>query len=220
MKRILLILTAFLSLVGMATAQNANRSGVFLELGGGPTFGAKLLKDGEWTGSSLIVKKAAGSGEANLGVGYRKASSRVFAWEIKAQLSTMPSDLEGSLTLALMPGFRYTTKELFGNVSMYFGLNAGVAIMPVARDYYYGGIDLIIGQPDYMDFDNGLSIGGKIDLQAGLNLTTKIYLGLFFDCTIINVINDDSLEMHMGSLDINREFSSLYSAGLRIGFKF
>lgn len=219
MKRILLILTAFLSLVGMATAQNANRSGVFLELGGGPTFGTKLLKDVEWTGSSLIVKKA-GSGEANLGVGYRKASSRVFAWEIKAQLSTMPSDLEGSHTFALMPGFRYTTKELFGNVSMYFGLNAGVAIMPQAKGYYYGGIDLIIGQPDYMDFDNGLSVGGKIDLQAGLNLTTKIYLGLFFDCTIIEVVNADSQVFYDGSLDINREFSSLYSAGLRIGFKF
>lgn len=119
-------------------AQNANRSGVFVELGAGLTAGDSPNQAGEIVSEfiptvdnkatlNLYRKVDKTSGVcANLGVGYRWATSLHFAFELKLQAMSHVSNFTETLAINLKPGVRYTSREISGSTSLYANANVGL----------------------------------------------------------------------------------------------
>ena len=211
-----------------ALAQNANRSGFFIEGGVGLPVGSLPVKGTKWENNKLYLLRPSGP-DVNIAIGYRRATSRVFAWELKAEASTMPSSFSNATVIALMPGIRYTTKELFGNTSMYFGFDAGVAMGQLNDDYYYyeGRYnEITLNTPKESDFSDGdfSSLGGKINLSVGFNISSSFYAGLYWDfCCIANQYSfsiDDEAYDYKG-VSYKKDGNAVWgSAGVRLGVRF
>lgn len=228
-----LIFAAILAIFAVTPvlSQNANRSGFFIEGGTGFLVGKAPISNVKWKNNSLYVCRPGGP-DVNLGFGYRRATSKVFAWEIKAEGSVVPNNVESTLVLAVMPGIRYTTKELFGNTSLYFGLNVGVACGSSGDnflDYFYSengnslrGLGSMIvplndngGYDIYHDFL--CRFGAKINLTAGINITSSFYAGLYWD---FNFLADQGINLHLESRYIEEGLGKWGSLGLRLGYRF
>lgn len=220
MKKYILVITLLFAVAMAGYSQNANRSGFFLEAGAGFPIGTPPLKGIEWKNNTLMGYYPGGT-EINFGFGYRRASSRCFAWEVKAEASTVSSSFRHSLVLAAMPGIRYTTKELFGNTSLYFGLNVGFAYAPMMSDMWNG---IYRDDENDLDLDDGNSLGAKLLLNVGVNITSSFYAGLYFDYNVMSdMIQGFSSE---DSYNYREYFSPVQSwgswgaVGLRLGYRF
>lgn len=228
-----LIFAAILAIFAVTPvlSQNANRSGFFIEGGTGFLVGKAPISNVKWENNSLYVCRPGGP-DVNLGFGYRRATSKVFAWEIKAEGSVVPNNVESTLVLAVMPGIRYTTKELFGNTSLYFGLNVGVACGSGSdANYFYteNGARL---DNWYMDGpilplnENGdwgvmsdffYKFGAKLNLTAGINITSSFYAGLYWD---FNFLTEQGIEFDIENESIKDGLGKWGSLGLRLGYRF
>lgn len=180
MKKLLLISVLIITAVFSASSQNANRSGIFMEAGLGLYVGTPPVSKIQWKNNTLSVFRPGGP-DVNFGVGYRGATSSIFAWEVRMEITTDVTAPSTSV-LSVMPGFRITSKEIFGNSSLYFGLNLGVGVGPYKDDclntLYYLGNDYY-SEP-YV-FSNW---GGKMLLCGGLNITPSFYAGLYLNLNI------------------------------------
>lgn len=159
-KTLLLMMFAIVTMCGYA--QNANRSGIFLEIGAGGTIGdspateihtSLAVNDGKLI-EAVTIKRDTGI-KFNIATGYRYAVSNNWAIEMKAT-----GVKYNDFVLKLMPGARYTSKELFSNVSMYIAPNIGIS-------YDFGA-----------EYD---PCGLAFNLGVGLNLTERIYVGVNFE---------------------------------------
>lgn len=162
--KLLLLLVAVLVMTGAGhrlAAQNANRNGFIIELQGGGALGTIETDRLEYVADKNAIATAKKGGfVGQLNIGYRWATSINWAVELRAGISDNFS--ESSLYIAsLMPGVRYTSRELFGNKSLYASFNAGVGYNPY-----------------------GEAIFVPLDLNVGLNLTNSLYAGVFFDYNI------------------------------------
>lgn len=214
MKKIIPIIILLVACSTSNYAQNANRSGFFIEGGAGFLVGNPPIKKVIWKDNVLSAVKPSGP-DINLGLGYRRASSRVFAWEVKTQFSIVPSAAANTVNLALLPGIRYTTAEIFSNTSLYFGLNVGL-VLGTESDFYAPGLYPDKNwerSPDIYDF---CSVGAKINLTAGFNVTSSFYAGLYFDYSIMNYQFGRLEQMNNDSSDAN----SWGSVGVRLGYRF
>ncbi len=146
------------------SAQNANRKGWIVGLQSGQILGTvyetadfATLKE-----AGAVVARRTGGAYGAINFGYRWTTSQSCAVEAKAFVSENFAESK-MLMVGVMPGFRYTTKELFGNSSMYMGANLGVGLAPL------------------MD-----TVGAYFIPEAniGFNLGTMISLGVFMDCNI------------------------------------
>lgn len=184
MKKLFAFLMLILTAVGSVSAQNANRSGFFLEAGVGvpigttPTYKLKVEND------VLVGYRAGGIGyEAALG--YRYALSVPCAIEIMAQFSALSSNLDSTGAISVMPGFRYTTTEILGNMSLYFGVNAGLAL---GKDYIsyrsYNYSSQVISDDFYGDWAG--SLGGTGQISFGLNITSSLSIGVAYQQYFMN----------------------------------
>lgn len=204
-------------------AQNANRSGFFMEAGTGFLIGNPPLQKLEWKDYTMKAYVPSGP-DVNIALGYRRATSNVFAWEIKFEASGDPKAMVTTSVLAVMPGIRYTTKEIFGNSSLFFGANLGVAMGTDQSiyDLYSFHVNETF-EPDNRIFT---SIGGKLSLTVGLNITSKFYLGVYFDYNFISnqIVNTDITFNNDGYNIIELYnyggWNSFGSLGLRIGYRF
>lgn len=192
-----------------ALAQNANRSGIFVELGGGMVAGTTPTYKIECDHGVLKGYNLTGFG-ANFGAGYRIAVSRACAVEVKAEASAGMKSIGDTYVIGILPGFRYTTREILGNMSMYFGVNGGVSFSNgVYRvGSYSSDIDINAVQEIYLGRD--MKIGGSYGLTVGLNFTNSFYGGLFWDgylCT-------------EGLRGLENKLLHWGTAGLRLGFRF
>ncbi len=210
MKKLVLLIVAVFTLSIAAWGQNANRSGIFIEAGAGVLAGRTPTYKIEIDHGIVKGYNVGGAG-LNLALGYRYATSRSCAVELKVEGSASPKAIVPTLVLGIMPGFRYTTRELFSNISLFFGVNAGFAAgyethMPYLR----------IGHNMYDNaaYDIGHygigSIGGCYGLTLGMNITSSLYAGLFWDGYILN-------DKHRG---IEKGMLHWGTAGLRLGFRF
>jgi len=207
MKKLILTLLAAIALCLTAAAQNANRSGIFLEIGAGgvggqpPAFKYSLDQD--------ILKAHTISGfGADFSVGYRYATSSFCAIEIKAKALLPTKDIENFITLCIMPGFRYTSRELFGNISLFLDINAGVAFGN--KNYcdvrFYAFTNY---QEDEIYTDLFVMPGFSYELSAGLNFTSNLYAGVFWNGLIVEQIREVLGEnLHWGL------------GGVRLGYRF
>lgn len=172
-KMIFMLLLAVLSVAGVS-AQNANRSGFFLELGaGGFVINPPMLKvttTYKQTGTS-VPSTISGNDvieyenvlKYSFNVGYRFAKSR--HWAVDCRLNCMFSDgmLDEMFVVGIMYGARYVSPELFRNFSLYGALSVG----PMFR------LDKI----DYVSGD--VNIYGGANFELGCNLSNKLYMGAF-----------------------------------------
>lgn len=216
MKKLLLISVLILSAVFSVFSQNANRSGLFIEAGVGQYLGtppppANKL---EWSNNTLSIFKPGGP-DINFGVGYRGATSSVFAWEIRAEVTTDVNAMS-TLVLSAMPGFRLTSKEIFGNSSLYFGLNLGVALGNDC-DYYSSSLQQLVNS--YYELGH---FGGKILLCGGLNITPSFYAGIYVNLNVMpgqaELYDNDNYNF----IDNNNKCGDDIwgSVALRLGYRF
>ena len=138
MKRLFFILCTLLLCEGLY-AQNANRSGSFIELAGGATVGNSPVQSGTIVSDfhpgsdnndAVIdlyrkIEKTGGAG-LSIGVGYRWATSIHFAFEVKLQAVANTTDFTKTMALNIKPDIRYTSREISGSTSLYANANIGL----------------------------------------------------------------------------------------------
>ena len=209
-----------ISVVTSGIAQNANRSGVFVEAGAGLFVGTVPYSKIEWNNNNLSGHRPSGP-DINLAIGYRGATSSVFAWEFKIESSLDPSSVKQTLVLGILPGIRITTKEIFSNTSLYFGLNAGYALGSKQIFYYNRSIHSIIYKHSWGDGE-GIAGGAKISVCAGLNITHAFYVGLYWDYNFLSsqIGNVNHYEIDDYGHNVYGSNNRWGSVGVRLGYRF
>ena len=212
MKKLLLLFVLVLSVAASSVAQNANRSGVFVEAGTGILVGTPPISDFKYDNNKLSFKTPK-SPDINFSIGYRRAFSNAFAWEIKVEPSFAPNYTKTTFVIALIPGFRYTTKEIFGNSSLYFGINVGFA-MGTRQDYYS------YSNEEFNDLC--YSCGAKFSICGGFNITSAFYAGAYCNYSIlpkqISKISDFTTD-EFGIFSYGK-INLWGSVGIRLGYRF
>ncbi|MDE6548927.1 MAG: hypothetical protein K2L22_08015 [Muribaculaceae bacterium] len=182
MKRyVLLILVAILT-SGIATAQNANRSGFFLEAGIGGLIGNTPRNSFSITDNVMYYKCLSGAA-ADFGLGARARMNNHWAYEFKAEATIPLNNPINALVGRCLPvGFRYTSPEIWRNYSLYTHFNVGGAIV------VNGGIahsnEVLLPNLNYVKFgyvDGGERYGAAYSLGLGINITTHFYVEAVFD---------------------------------------
>lgn len=209
MKRIILLtVLAVLAMTGYA--QNANRSGFFVEASAGifnyPYYSTKVnVTDNTLQNVFVTTKESTFS--ADFGLGYRFTTSKYFALEIKAKCFDLANlDKSGFLMFKLMPGIRYTTPELSSNsnISMYLAVNVG-AVFQLAEGYDYeanDGTNL-----------TAVKFGTAYDVSVGFNFTTHFYTGFIWSAQLCSV-------EHLSSNVFDIGLKHCGMLGLTLGYRF
>ena len=172
MKKIMLsIVVMFMTSIGVL-AQNANRSGFFMEFGAGsfvvnPPI-EKVTISYKQTGTQAptsVTREELIEYESDVKysatIGYRLATSRHWAIEMKANCLFGKELFDEMFMIMGMPGVRYTSPELFRNISLYSSLHLGIGARLDKSDF--------IHQP--------VAYGG--DFELGINLSNKFYIASF-----------------------------------------
>lgn len=196
-KLILLIAGVLLAFIGVQ-AQNANRTGIFIELQGGRAFGEVIHGEDYYYHSEFTYLK--GGVVGGLGVGYRYATSNSFAIEGKVNLWADFLDIGDTFNLDIMPGIRWTSKDFSSNKSLYLSLNAGFGLNPT--DAY--------------------SMFVPIEISVGFNLTNNLYLGVFLTEKMCVGGGTGSVHYYAGqsSHSVYLDSRSYTSAGIKLGYRF
>lgn len=206
MKRFILIFATIVMAIGSVCAQNANRSGFFVELQGGVAVGNALNVSGDkrysynWEGTFIVLPEEPyikGGGVGYVDFGYRFRISRPLALELKIGANGNFADIEKIFSLRAMPGLRWTSKEFTGNKSFFIAFNAGVSL---SRDFYQVAI--------------------PAEFSFGVNLSTKFYIGLFgyYAYNIDHDLAHD--ESYKGYWLTYAYPSNSVNVGVRLGYRF
>lgn len=183
MKKIILLLTLFFSLIG-ASAQNANRAGFFMELAYGYASGLPYYQI-HCDPNQMEIKPLSGSA-LNVALGPRIKLSRHFALDIRVEAQSFIYKKMEDVSLGPVISARYTSPEIFNNVSLYASVGAG---------YYY--TFLLGGINDYFDADLSSESGTyyycsddpvarmPIIVNFGMNFTTHFYGGVVYDMRVV-----------------------------------
>lgn len=162
---------------GVATAQNANRHGFFLELGVGGIVGSTPRNYISFNQNDIQFKCLSGAA-GSFGIGGRIRIGQHWAYEIKADAMIPMNDPIYALVGRGMPiGFRYTSVELWQNYSLYAHFNLGGAI--VVNNGYYSSNDVSwIPDPTEIKlrYNSRESYGVAYSVGVGVNLTTHLYV--------------------------------------------
>ena len=202
-------------------AQNANRSGFFLELGAGSfavnppmkSVTVTYKQSGEFSPVTITREdriEYMNGLKYDFAMGYRIATSAHCAvnFKIDALFDGQRLNDGGLLLTTLMPGFRYTSPELFKNISLYGMLSAGAGMR---LSYVF--------DPEYSVVH--LAVCGSVEL--GVNFTEKLYAGVAFD---IIATEEDPIGIY--SKEEWGEYRVRYSddlcicgfVGAKLGFRF
>lgn len=197
MKKILLIAMVMLGLAFTSNAQNANRSGLFVELSPGIYVGNTPVLDVETKQTVVgnkyvteIVEKHLSGLNLEIAAGYRWAFARHWALDAKVGFSLPTSRTHELWTIEILPGLRYTSKELgSSNVSLFAGFNAGLGFQIEFQEY------LIFAY----------------ELKAGFNLSNRFSIGLVW-----NALSD--LEFRVSGVGYNDCHTG--ALGINLGYRF
>lgn len=190
MKKILLIAMVMLGVVFTSNAQNANRSGLFVELSPGIYVGNTPALDVETKQTVVgnkyvteIVEKHLSGLNLEIAAGYRWAFARHWALDAKVGFSLPTSRTNELWTIEILPGLRYTSKELgSSNVSLFAGFNAGLGIQVSEENPIFA-----------------------YELKVGFNLSNRFSIGLVWNALSYLEAYDgvDHNSCHTGALGIN-----------------
>lgn len=197
MKKLLLLLACTLMNVAGMLAQNANRSGFFVELQGGTAFGQVLYYE-TYKGESSQMPRLKGGAVGSFDVGYRYASSTHFAFGAKAGVWSDFADFK-TTQIRIMPGIRWTFND-FGskNMSAFISFDTGV------------GLDLAI--------DADIPVFIPFELSAGLNFTQHFYGAIVCNYNVLasSYYGEELYCPHQVFINC----SSYPSIALRLGYRF
>lgn len=207
MKKILLLLMLLATGISVGRAQNANRSGVFLELSGGPSIGNVLSVDyvnvnGSYSNPLFDDVCFKGGFDMNFSFGYRLALSNHWALGLSAGAEGNLKILSDVLTFPkAMLGGRWTSNDFNNGMSFYLQPQVGFALsipmdtgiaLPVGLDmgfnftnHFYGGIDLqyyvVLNEGwHYKDVYQGNNHVGDALLEWNSHMTARIKFGYRF----------------------------------------
>lgn len=196
MKRIYLFLILTVSAFLSATAQNANRSGFFFEAGMGGTFGKTPMVSATYGQNYDFSINFAKGGMWNFGFGQRIKTSTHFAYEIKVNAQSAFKDILPAGLLKVYPlGLRYTSIELWDNMSLYATASAGMSFgikpneidgIPISYEdgrYIYDSSKCFFTPGDTYKFKTSgkSSSGVAYAVGVGINVTTHFSAGLVLD---------------------------------------
>lgn len=210
-------------------AQNANRSGFFLELGAGRYLTKAPLVDivTTYKHSSTgvpytVVREDIAKYENAYTVkmvgtlGYRYAFSLNWAADIRTNFTF--GGEQALMMLDLTPGVRYTSPELFKNISLYCAANLG-----------------LVWRLDYRYYVENMKLGFCSSAEAGVNLTSQLYLGVFYNFFMIPECftswkTDETYDYEYNFTDHGNYANNMYPyvktregkdlLGVKIGFRF
>ena len=194
MKRNVLLLLLAILTFGIATAQNANRSGFFLEAGIGGMIGSTPRMSIEIVDNVVYNKFVYGTA-ADLGLGGRFRIGNHWAYEIKAEGMIPLCDPINAIVGRFLPiGFRYTSGELWKNYSIYAHVNIGGALTGLSGQFwkyysystqimhYYDNEGIIFPDASTIRLKSGVVSGGaSYSVGIGINLNQHLYLEGCFD---------------------------------------
>ena len=178
MKKLILLLLVTIAAIGGLHAQNANRNGIFVELGVGGYVGSTPRSEIGIFDNQLMFK-CLGGGAFSIGTGYRLKFSPHWAYEVKAEAQTAFSNPIHSLVGRFLPvSFRYTSSELWRNYSLYGHINLGAAIAVQAGEYidYHQSEIPVDSYSRLKGYWGGERVGPAYSLGVGVNLTTHFYV--------------------------------------------
>lgn len=220
MRKVLLSLVFCILAVGAAMAQNANRTGFFIEAAVGGTTGTTPRTSYGFDNGNLTLYHAHGT-SVNLTFGFRTRISRYAAYEVTAEAQSPVDAIKTQPVFKLMPlSFRFTTPEFWRNYSFYFNFRIGGAIGNkgdiIEDSSWYDNYVLtnyITLDKDFhkdVSFYNEVSGGVAYQIGFGLNITTRFYAGFSWDAQyMFNQYRKNEPEnLHWGT------------AGLRLGYRF
>ena len=198
MKKLLLIAMVMLGVSFTSNAQNANRSGFFFELSPGIYVGNTPVVDietkqtvvGNKSVTQTIEKHLSGL-NLEIAAGYRWAFARHWALDAKVGFSLPTSRTNELWTIEILPGLRYTSKELgSSNVSLFAGFNAGLGFQ--------------------IDYEWHL-LNFAYELKAGFNLSNRFSIGLVW-----NALSD----LEFCDLDVSYNHCHTGALGINLGYRF
>jgi hypothetical protein len=207
MKKILLLFAVLIMTTNNLIAQNANRSGVFLELQGGAALGDVIQPvPNQYGGMGFYPIYLKGGVVGSVDVGYRWATSSIFAIEAKVGLWSNFADFNNTYNLRIMPGFRITTKEIYKNSSIFFSCNIGAGYAPSNNSRHD-------------------TFNATAEISTGLNINKNIYVGLFVNYPAyeseakIKKIDNTDLIFYQFDEQYNDHYIDYASLCYRLGFK-
>lgn len=165
-------------------AQNANRSGFFLEAAVGGTIGDTPRVAATFSENHDFSFTYAGGTAWNFAFGQRFRTSNHFAYEVKAEVQSTVSNILPAAVCKFYPlGLRYTSPEVWRNFSIYATGSLGGAIGSAGnylKDVYYDS-PLISGQTKDIKFFDEVSGGAAYSVGLGVNITSHFYAGFLWD---------------------------------------
>lgn len=172
MKKIVFII-ALLTALFSANAQNANRSGLFVDLGFGVAVGNTPITKAYLQTNSIKIEYGEGVG-AMAALGYRYAISRFTAVEAKVEYMNTFKNAAATSMFKVMPGGRYYFVNFKDNKSIFVGANIGIAIGSE-------GCVNTDGKTEPATFLSPMKVGLALDFELGVSLTPQMCLSAFFD---------------------------------------
>lgn len=165
-------------------AQNANRNGVIVELGGGYTTGniyeQEVVSSAEyydyfferWLTDNTYSLEQKGQGTyLSLEAGYQWATSRHFAVKAMASFG-LPFSEAAYLNFGVKGMLRYTSRDFGNGQSIYAEAGIGAKMQP----------DSFRPEPSYLIIP---------DVGVGLNINSHLYIGLDF---VYNIVFESSVK--------------------------
>lgn len=177
MKKIILLITLFFVSIG-ASAQNANRSGFFMELASGVYSGPSYYKV-QWNPEQLKIQPLYGIA-VNIALGYRFKLSRSFALDARIQAQSLICEKMEHISVGPVIAARYTSPEIFKNVSLYASAGTGYYLYTWLPDKSY---DIAITTESGLEYYYAKAQDGRmlITTNLGMNFTTHFYGGVVCD---------------------------------------
>lgn len=177
MKRIFMLFMSVIMVGFFASAQNANRKGLFLEAGIGGLIG-NTPRTTLSVNNNVVQYECLTGTALNLSCGRRSRINKHWTYELQCDFQIPFEKPSQNLILKILPlGFRYYSSEFFKNYSLYCHFNVGGAatfnsgVISYIRDLNLNNPTEDVEHCDY-------SIGGGIAylIGVGVNLTTRLYI--------------------------------------------
>lgn len=182
--------------IGIVKAQNANRSGFFMELGIGGFVG-NTPRTSFSIEDNVMKYKCLNGTAADFGLGGRMRIKSHWAYEFKVDTQIPFKNMVDNLVIRLLPvGFRYTSSEILRNYSLYFHFNFG-GVMSANNGIIVGGsYGNLEGDKEYPYLSNdvpekkirgfkklGYGIGYSVGI--GANITQHFYMEGSFNAQVL-----------------------------------
>ncbi len=209
MKKLIIAFLALVAFVG-ANAQNANRGGFFIEAGIGGTTGTSPRTALFMDGNNLMAKFAGGAA-FDVQFGVRAKTSNHCAFDLRIGAMAPFSAVSSTPVFKLMPGLRYTSTEIFGNMSIYGTVAVGGAVS-FKHEFYTDGnpIPTDGSEVKFGLGDGDACFGVSYTVAVGLNITNHFYAGPVWDAQYMihqtRLSSDQNLHWGMFGIQLGYRF--------------